>query len=238
MAGIFDIFSTGPADQAAQAQQQGLQQGYGQLSSLLGAGNQTLASNYGQALQPYQQNYQQAQGGVQQLMNALGLGGAAGNAAATQGFQNNPGYQFQLQQGIQNVDRNQAASGMLGSGNTDAAVANYSSGLANQGWQQYLNQLQPFLGATQNAAQGIGGLFSQLGQGINQNINTQGQAAYGTQQNIGNAQANADLSAYGTSGNLLGALLGLGKLGVSGGAGAGSGGTFGGNLLSGLFGGR
>jgi hypothetical protein len=230
MAGIFDVFSTGPADQAAQAQQQGLQQGYGQLSGLLAQGNQTLASNYGQALQPYQQNYQQAQGGVQQLMNALGLGGAAGNAAATQGFQNNPGYQFQLQQGIQNVDRNQAASGMLGSGNTDAAVANYSSGLANQGWNQYLSQLQPFMGATQNAAQGIGTLFSGLGQGINQNLNTQGSAAYGTQAGIGNAQAQAALAPYAIGGNLIQTLLGAGKLaaGAAGGVpgGAAGGGTW------------
>ena len=102
-------------------------------------------------------------------------------AQATQAFQNTPGYQFQLQQGTQNVDRNQAAAGMLGSGNTDAAVSNYTTGLANQSWNQYLQNLQPYLGAAQGAAGGIGNLFSQLGQGINQNINTQGQAAYGTQ---------------------------------------------------------
>ena len=199
MAGLFDIFGTGDQQAAAQAQQQGYQQGYGQLSQLLGMGNQTLAQNYGQAIQPFQQLLGQVQPGVSQLGNALGLGGAAGNAQALQGFQNNPGYQFQLQQGTQNVDRNQAAAGMLGSGNTDAAISNYTTGLANQSWQQYLQNLQPYLGAAQNAATGAGNLFAGLGQGINQNVNTQGQAAYGTQAGIANAQAASDLSGLGAS---------------------------------------
>ena len=240
MAGLFDIFGTGDQQAAAQAQQQGYQTGYNNLSQLLGLGNQTLASNYGQALQPFQQLYGQTQQGVGQLGNALGLGGAAGNQAATQAFQNNPGYQFQLQQGTQNVDRNQAAAGMLGSGNTDAAVSNYTTGLANQSWNQYLQNLQPYLGAAQGAAGGIGNLFSQLGQGINQNINTQGQAAYGTATGQANAQAASDLSGLGASSNILGLLGGLAKLGVgSAGAsgGTGSGGTLGGNAISGLFGG-
>ena len=233
MAGLFDIFGTSDQQAAAQAQQQGYQQGYGQLSQLLGMGNQTLAQNYGQAIQPFQQLLGQTQPGVSQLGNALGLGGAAGNAQALQGFQNNPGYQFQLQQGTQNVDRNQAAAGMLGSGNTDAAVSNYTTGLANQSWNQYLQNLQPYLGAAQNAATGAGNLFAGLGQGINQNVNTQGQAAYGTPAGIGNAQAASDLSGLTASGNQLGALMGLLKLGTSGaGASGGGGGTIGGNLFS------
>ena len=235
MAGLFDIFGTGDQQAAAQAQQQGYQQGYGQLSQLLGMGNQTLAQNYGQAILPFQNLYNTGQQGVGAYASALGLNGPQGNAQALQGFQNNPAYQFQLQQGTQNVDRNQAAAGMLGSGNTDAAVSNYTTGLANQGWQQYLTNLQPFLGAAQNAATGAGNLFAGLGQGINQNVNTQGQAAYGTQAGIGNAQAASDLSGLTASGNQLGALMGLLKLGT-GGAGASGGtggGTIGGNLFSG-----
>ena len=237
MAGLFDIFGTGDQQAAAQAQQTGYQTGYNNLSQLLGLGNQTLTSNYANALAPQQQLYGQTQQGVSQLGNALGLGGAAGNAQALQGFQNNPGYQFQLQQGTQNVDRNQAAAGMLGSGNTDAAVSNYTTGLANQSWNQYLQNLQPYLGAAQGAAGGIGSLFSQLGQGINQNINTQGNAAYGTATGQANAQAASDLSGLTASGNQLGALMGLLKLGTggagaSGGTGGGGGGTIGGSLFN------
>jgi hypothetical protein len=247
MAGIFDNllapFSTGPADQAAAAQTQGLNTGYQQLADLYGLGNQTLASNYAQGLQPFQQNFANAQQGQTALGNALGLNGPSGNAAATQAFQNNPGYQFLINQATQGVDRNQAAAGMLGSGNTNVDLANYISGLANQGWSGYLGNLQPFLGAANSAAQGIGGLFSGLGQGINQNVTNQGQAAYGTQAGIGNAQANDALAQYQAGNNLWGVLGGIGKLGVSGagaagGAGgsaaAGAGGTVGGNLLSGI----
>jgi hypothetical protein len=246
MAGIFDNllapFSTGPADQAAAAQTQGLNTGYQQLADLYGLGNQTLASNYAQGLQPFQQNFANAQQGQTALGNALGLNGPSGNAAATQAFQNNPGYQFLINQATQGVDRNQAAAGMLGSGNTNLDLANQISGIANQGWNQYIQNLQPYQGAAQNAAQGIGGLFSGLGQGINQNVTNQGQAAYGTQAGIGNANANAALAQYQAGNNLWGLLGGIGKLGVSGagsaagagGTAAGAGGTLGGNALSSL----
>ena len=211
--GLFDFFSAAPAQNAAQAQIQGINQGYGQLSDLYAQGNQTLASNYGQGLQPVQQNVGTANTGTQQLLAMLGLG-PGGSQGAQQALQNTPGYQFQLQQGAQNVLRNQAQAGQTNSGATDLALQQQGQGLANQTYQQALGNLQPFLQyGTQAAGQNLQG-YAGLGNAINQNVTTQGNAAYGAQTGIGNANANAALAPYQASGNLWGLLGNLAGAGI------------------------
>jgi hypothetical protein len=119
-----------------------------------------------------------------------------------------PGYQFALNQGSQNVLRNQAATGQLNSGATNIDLQNLGQGLASQNYNNYVSQLQPFLGAAGNAASGIGGLYSGLGNQMNQSFGNQGNAAAGAQMGIGNANANADLAGLTASGNAIGALFG------------------------------
>lgn len=217
----FDIFGTGDQHAAANAQIQGLTSGAQALSNYVNAGNNALTTNYSSALAPFQQNYGQAQTGTQGLLNALGLGGAAGTNSALQALQNTPGYQFALNQGTQNVLRNNAATGNLASGKTATDLSNYAQGTAQQTYNNYVNQLQPFLNASNSAASGIGNLYSGLGNALNQNYNTLGNAAYGTNVGIGNANASADLAGLTASGNILGfgaGLLGLGTNTVGGGA--------------------
>ena len=201
--GIFDIFSTGPAVAASGALNQGINTGLGTYNQYAGQGQTALNTNYASALQPFQQNYGTAAGGVSELGNLLGLGGASGNASALQSLQNTPGYQFQLQQGNNAVLANQAATGQLASGNTDLALQKYGQGLAGTTYQNAVQNLQPYLGMAQNSAQGIGGLYSGLGNQLNQSFQNQGQANYGANAAIGQSNANADLSAYAASGNLL-----------------------------------
>ena len=148
-----------------------------------------------------QQNVSNANTGTQQLLAMLGLG-PGGSQGAQDALQNTPGYQFQLQQGAQNVLRNQAQAGQTNSGATDLALQQQGQGLANQTYNQAIQNLQPFLGyGTQAAGQQLAG-FGALGSGINQNVTTQGNAAYGAQTGIGNANANAALAPYQASGNL------------------------------------
>lgn len=145
MASIFDAFS---APNTAGPQIAGLQQGYTLALPALQQGSQDLTSYYTSALQPFMANYNTATQGTTALGNALGLNGPAGNAAAAQAFWNNPAIQSQLDVGSQNVLRNQAAAGQLNSGATDTALQNFGQQTAAQGWQNYVNSLQPFLGAS------------------------------------------------------------------------------------------
>jgi len=225
--GLFDIFSTSDQDKAARDQIAGIDKGLDALNGYFGQGQNALTTNYTAGLQPFLQNYAAAQPGVAMYGNALGLNGAEGSKAAFAAFQNsNPGYQFALQQGENAILANQAKSGQLASGKTNLDLLNYGQGLANQSYGQWVNGLAPFLNQSNAAASGAGSLYSGLGNALSTSFTNQGNANYGAQASIGNANANADLAGLTQSANLLGLGAGLLGLGVSGG------GTLGGNLFN------
>lgn len=134
--------------------------------------------------------------------------GTSGNIQAT--LANLPGYQFALNQGSQNVLRNQSATGQLNSGATNVDLTNYGQGLASQNYNNYVSQLQPFLGSSNANAAGISGLYSGLGNALNSNLTNQGNAALSANTAIGNAQAQADYANLAASGGLWGGLLSAG----------------------------
>ena len=139
------------------------------------------------------QNYNQAQAGVGALGNALGLNGPKGDARATQAFWSNPAISGQLQTGAQNVQRGAAATGQLTSGNTLNALQQQGQNTAAQGWQQYVNNLQPYLGASNAAASGIAGVNTGLGSALNANQSNIAGLGWSFGTGIGNAQANQNI---------------------------------------------
>lgn len=208
--GIFDgIFNTKPQQDAAQDQIAGINAGLSGLTTNINQGNNALQTNYAAGLAPFQQNYASAGAGQTMLGNALGVNGAQGSADALTAFQNsNPGYGFQMQQGQNAVLANQAKTGQLASGNTNLDLLQFGQGLANSTYGNWVSQLQPYLGAANSAAGGIGTLNAGLGTALNQNSNTLGNATYGANTSIGNANANATNAQTGVSGNILGAIGG------------------------------
>lgn len=75
------------------------------------------------------------------LADLYGLNGPDAAAAAQAAFQQTPGYQFARDQGVKALDASAAKRGMLLSGNQVQAVQNYGTGLADQLFQQYLQNL-------------------------------------------------------------------------------------------------
>jgi hypothetical protein len=124
--------------------------------------------------------------GSQLYSDALGLNGAAGNARAQAAFTAGPGYQFQLDQGLEAVNRAANARGALNSGNTDVDALKLGQGLAGQTWQQWLGNLAPYnqleLSATSGAASGNAG--------INQNVANLGVTGAGILSGAGQNKAN------------------------------------------------
>ncbi|MGJ0454172.1 MAG: hypothetical protein ACR65T_13235 [Methylocystis sp.] len=145
----------------------------GQQGSLdaLGRGHDSAVKRFDTS---YYDPYTQATSGAPGMQaNALGLGGAAGNEAATNAFQAGPGYQFALGQGLEALNRNAASRGMLASGNNTQDILKYSQGLANQEYGNWQDRLGNFSGMGLNAAQGQTGR-----QGALANLDT----GLGTQQ--------------------------------------------------------
>ena len=192
--------------------------------------NQDLTSATASAVAPLQQNLTTANQGVTGLGNALGLNGAAGNQSALAQLQTTPGYQFTLGQGNNAINAAGAANGTLNSGNQATALANYDSGLAQNTYSNYVNQLQPYLGASNSAAQGIAGQYQNLGNqeaGVQNNlINTEVSALTGA----GNANASASLANQ----NQAQSLLGGAAKGIGGLLSSPTSGTIGSSLLTGL----
>ena len=78
-------------------------------------------------------------------------------------YQQSPGYQFTLQQGLNQIQNNAAAAGMSLSPNTIKDLQSYASGLANQDYQQaYTNAYNAY---TQNQANTINSLSGLAGYG-------------------------------------------------------------------------
>lgn len=242
--GLFDIFTTDDQNKAAQDQISGINKGIGDLTSSFGQGRDAINTNYADALKPYSQNYSVASGGQNLLAQLLGIPGAGGGGGAGGGapgapggggggtpgtpdiqslLSSLPGYQFTLDQGDQNILRNQAATGQLNSGKTNLDLQKFGQGTANQNYTNFLQQLQPFLGAAGNAAGGVAGVKTGQGNALNANFTGVGNAQYGADTSVGNANANADLAGLTASSNLWGAIGGAGKalLGAGGIPGAG-----------------
>ena len=232
--GIFDTLFGGGAEAEAADKNRALYNQYGTtgqgyldtgmtgskdaLNSALGAYAplSALATKYGQ--------------GTDMYLNSLGLNGAAGNTAATNAFQAGPGYQFQMDQGLDAINRQRAAAGMLGSGNAGIDAMTYGQGLANQaytGWQNNLSGLNNnALTATSGAATGQAGVDTNLANLYQQNAANQVALQGGVTSGLASANNTQAAGEAAGAKNLLGAGLSL--------AGMVAGGPIGGALAGGL----
>lgn len=146
-----------------------------------------------------------------------------------QNLQKTPGYQFNLQQGLESVQNSAAARGLGASGAAEKGAASYATGLADNTYQNQFNnaltnqnnQFNRLLGLTQlgqTSAAGVGAAGITTGQGAAQTTLAGGQAAAaGT---LG--AANALSSAYPNylSNNALSSLYGSNSYGGQGAASA------------------
>jgi hypothetical protein len=136
-------------------------------------------------LAPYNEAGQAAQG---KLESILGLGSSPMSSADLSSYLTGlPGYQFQLQQGVQAIDRSEAAKGLLNSGATGKALEQYGQGLGSSYLQAYVNQLQGLSGLGENAAAQTGNFATQTGQGVASAQIYGGNAAAQGDIGIGNA---------------------------------------------------
>ena len=102
--------------------------------------------------QPYYDTGTAASNRLAELMGIGGQAGAPGYGSLMRDFsmadyQQDPGYQFRLQEGLKQLQRNAAARGGMLSGATLAGTQKYAQGLASQ---EYGNAYQRFMEQQQN----------------------------------------------------------------------------------------
>lgn len=169
-----------------------------------------------QNLQPYMQLGTDSIGGLQSQLGKLGGMNFSFNPTQQQ-LEQTPGYQFTLQQGMKNTNNALAAKGLNLSGAQAKGLANYTTGLADQTYQQqYQNALQQFMtnyGVNSDQYNRLSGLVG-LGQNAAAGV---GNAGLQTANSAGNyLTSGANASAAGTIGAANAASAGLGSLGGSG----------------------
>lgn len=205
---FFDIFTGDNARDAAEAQKQGLRDANTAATNAVNTGYTNANNYFAAALAPWTAQLQTMQPGATAYANATGANGQAGMKAAQDAFLASPGYTYQVQQGTENALRNAARTGSTASGDTMMALNNVAQGQAKQDWNQYVQNLLPFLQGSNTAAAGASGVSTN--QAINaQNVgNTLAQYGWNENTGIGNAQANADLAKNAASANIWSAIMG------------------------------
>lgn len=173
--------------------------------------------------------------------------------------QNDPAYQFRLQQGINSINAAGSAGGYLNSPNLAKGLADYGQGLASTEFNNYQGKLMTAFGSYQNSLAQLAGLGAnasqasstqtqQQGQTLGNSSTQLGQNVAGVYQNIGDAYsnsvlaaANATASSYANQANINNqSALGYGQLGGALGTAVGGpvGGIAGGLIGAGLGGGK
>jgi hypothetical protein len=105
-------------------------------------------------------------GAVEAVRGLSGANGPDAMTAALGSYQQSPGYQFQLGQGLRAVDAGAASQGILHSGATIKGEIGYAEGLAKQDFQTYYNNLFNLANLGENAAAKTGNNAITTGQGI------------------------------------------------------------------------
>jgi hypothetical protein len=185
------ILGSNAASSAANAQ---VQAGTNALNQQQQQRNNTLSTLSGiystdtAALQPYQ-----AAGST--AVSALQAGAANGgefNSTPTsaQVMNEDPGYQFNLQQGQQAVERAEAAGGSVGSGGALKAASQYATNYTTNAYGQAYNQ---FLNTRQSNYSNLMGLAG-MGQNANSQLISAGSTYGGQQAGVNENAANQESS--------------------------------------------
>lgn len=203
-----------PAKQAASDQQTAWNRLYTDGMGYINEGTTTAQNYLTDAENLYGDMAARGKKGTTMLDNALGLNGAEGNAAATSAFQTNPGYQFQLDQGLQALGRGNSARGSFQSGGAGIDELKYATGYADQAYDKWLGNLTGYNGV---AATGTAGQAGALGDLAGLFTGAAG-AKTGLHTNVVNGSVNAsNLDAEGESANKAGLSNAFGNaLGIAG----------------------
>lgn len=176
-------------------QRKDLKRGYAASTKMLQQGydqGRTDITGYSDRAQGYLDPFVQGGGRANALyLDYLGANGPEAQRAAYAAFQNDPGYQQQLQAGINALDSSATARGGLYSGAAMKGVANWGHQFQRQAFNDRLNALGGAAGQGFNAAGTSAGLASQTGNALGNMAFGFGQQNAANRINYANGMANA-----------------------------------------------
>jgi hypothetical protein len=238
MAGFFDTLFGGGAEREAADKNRALygdyqNKGEGYLKDAYTTGRADLGGAL-KAYDPLSALATKYGAGTDMLMNAYGLNGPQGNAAAAAAFQHNPGYEGAITAGMDILNRRRAGQGMNASGNADIDALTFGQNLENTQYGSWLQGLQGLnqnaLTATGGTAQGQAGVYGGLAGLADQFGQNQTNLLGSSTSGMANANNTEAAGKAAGAKNLLGAGMSLATMALSGGTGG-----FGSSLAGQLF---
>jgi len=160
----YDLIGQG-RDQASQRLSRGYrlyERGFSNGMGALTAGYDASKPHLQAGIDTWQGVHDQGKAGATAYADATGANGAEGYGRAVNNFHTGPGYQFNMDEMLDAVNRSAASRGMLSSGNTTSDLMTKASGIANQEFGNYVSRLQPFLSMYTQGAQGLSGAHESM----------------------------------------------------------------------------
>ena len=143
----------------------------------------------------------QGENALRALRGELGLGPMPAGYA---GFEETPGFQFGMSQGMRNLNSQLAAMGLTDSGAGLRARQEFGQGLASLHHDNHLARLQSMGGLGQTATNAMAGLGSQFAGNMGNLAMARGNALAGGQANAANAWGSAFEGGMGALGQYFG----------------------------------
>ena len=145
----------------------------GLLDSIFGGGSSDVADVYGPVkaeVTPYYQPYVDAGtdslGGLQEQIARMYQDPSALYDQLGAGYRESPGYQHNVQSATQAANRAAAAGGQLGSPAEQQALAGQISGMADQDYGNYMQNMMGMYGQGVQGLQGLTGMGYQASSGL------------------------------------------------------------------------
>lgn len=139
--GLGAIFGGNEERKAAQRNDQMITGFSNQGNGIIDAGDADARGYLTQALNSYSPLAALGTQSGQLYGDALGLNGAGGSARARSAFETSPGYQFELDQGLNALERRASSQGRVQSGETGLDTLQFAQGLASKDWNGWLDRL-------------------------------------------------------------------------------------------------
>lgn len=206
--GLFDIFSSEPAQNAALARENAYHLAQKKAREEIDQGVASASGYYDRALVPFQSLFERGTAGYDAYLDATGVNGAKGLTRAKNVFTSLPGYTEGINMALDQNDRRAAARGMLGSGNTIADTTKLATDYASQKYTDYLSALAPTIGASAVSAAGQSGVLQNQGNLYANAGAKKADYAFNANVGIGGARADAAMADYGASKNMWDAIMG------------------------------
>lgn len=178
------------------------------FDDLFGGG---IYSDISKTITPYFDPYVQAGtsslGSLQEQLSRMYSDPGALYASLGEGFQQSPGYQYNVQQATEAANRAAAAGGQLGSPAEQQALAQQVQGMANQDYQNYMNQMMGLYGQGVQGLTGLTGLGYQAGSTLAEDLARAKMAQYGMDAAKRQAEQKAQSDIIGSMAGLAGGLM-------------------------------